>query len=175
MPSRSALSFQHAIQDAEELLAHFDAINTKPPPPNAEVLKRAGLIMALTAWETYVEDRVAEEIDRRLGIISGSPVATLVKKKLAEDLKRLHNPTSEKTRKLFLEYCEIDVTGKWAWANMTPEDACNTLDRYLEKRGNAAHRSDATAANQGHLVKREDLAKVIRFLKSLVEKTDAAL
>ncbi len=175
MPSRSALSFQHAIQDAEELLAHFDAINTKPPPPNAEVLKRAGLIMALTAWETYVEDRVAEEIDRRLGMISGSPVAALVKKKLAEDLKRLNNPTSEKTRKLFLEYCEVDVTAAWSWAGVTAKDASKTLDGYLEKRGNAAHRSDATGTNQGHLVKREDLAKVIRFLKSLVEKTDAAL
>lgn len=175
MPSRSAIAFLHAIKDAEELLAHFDAINTKPPPPNAEVLKRAGLIMALTAWETYVEDRVAEEIDRRLGIISGSPVATLVKKKLAEDLKRLNNPTSEKTRKLFLEYCEVDVTAMWIWAGVTSKDACNSLDRYLEKRGNAAHRSDAAGTNQGHLVKRDDLAKIVRFLKSLVEKTDNAL
>jgi len=52
--SRAYQSFEYGIKDAEELLAHFDAINTNPPPPNAEVLKRAGLVMALTAWETYV-------------------------------------------------------------------------------------------------------------------------
>lgn len=46
-----------SIHDAENLLAHFDTLNTKPPPPELEVLKRVGLIMAMTAWETYVEDR----------------------------------------------------------------------------------------------------------------------
>lgn len=56
--SRAYQSFEYGVKDAEELLAHFDAINSNPPPANAEVLKRAGLVMALTAWETYVEDRV---------------------------------------------------------------------------------------------------------------------
>ena len=50
--SRAYQSFEHGIKDAEELLAHFDDLNTNPPPQNAEVLKRAGLVMALTAWET---------------------------------------------------------------------------------------------------------------------------
>jgi hypothetical protein len=47
--------FAQSILDAESLLAHFNKLNTKPPPPEIEVLKRAGLIMAMTAWETYVE------------------------------------------------------------------------------------------------------------------------
>ena len=64
--SRAYQSFEYSIKDAEELLAHFDAINTNPPPANAEVLKRAGLVMALTAWETYVEDRLLEETIRSL-------------------------------------------------------------------------------------------------------------
>jgi hypothetical protein len=45
-------TFESSIKDASDLLDHFDKINTKPPPPNAEVLKRAGLVMAITAWET---------------------------------------------------------------------------------------------------------------------------
>jgi hypothetical protein len=49
--SKAKLSFESSIKDAEDLLAHFDNM-PKPPPPNAEVLKRAGLVMALTAWET---------------------------------------------------------------------------------------------------------------------------
>lgn len=56
MPSRAARAFQSAIKDAEELLGHFDNANAKPPPPpNAEVLQRAGLIMALTAWERAIK------------------------------------------------------------------------------------------------------------------------
>ena len=38
--SLAKTAFEHGIKDAEELLAHFDAMNANPPPPNAEVLKR---------------------------------------------------------------------------------------------------------------------------------------
>ena len=58
--SNASDTFVQSIQDAENLLKHFNALNTKPPPPEIEVLKRAGLIMAMTAWETYVEDRLLE-------------------------------------------------------------------------------------------------------------------
>ena len=51
--SEARKSFETGIRDAEILLQHFDSINTRPPPENAEVLKRAGLIIALTAWESY--------------------------------------------------------------------------------------------------------------------------
>ena len=71
--SQAKTTFDDAIRDAEELLAHFDKANTQPPPENAEVLKRAGLIMAFTAWETYVEDRVAEGLRSRIGTEGDSP------------------------------------------------------------------------------------------------------
>lgn len=60
MPSRASQTFDHAIQDAIDLLAHFDALNTKPPPPQIEVLKRASLVLALAALETYFEDRLGK-------------------------------------------------------------------------------------------------------------------
>lgn len=177
MPSHAALAFQGAIKDAEELLGHFDNANAKPPPPpNAEVLKRAGLIMALTAWETFVEDRAKEALDQRLAAIKGSPVAAFVEKKFDEEIRRLHNPTSEKTRKLYVDYIGVDVTTAWNWSGVTPAKAQLVLDDLLTKRGAAAHRSDATGtAAQSHLVRREELDKAIKFLRQLVEKTDAAL
>jgi len=174
MPSRAATAFLEAIKDAEELLKHFDDINSKPPPPSAEVLKRAGLIMALTAWETYVEDRAKEALDARLDVLQGSPVAKFVETKFHEEIKRLNNPTSEKTRKLFEDYVGMDVTTKWSWSGVQPADARKTLDHYLTKRGTAAHRSDAAGTTQGHLVKREELSKVIKFLRQLVESTETA-
>jgi hypothetical protein len=114
--SKALISFESSIKDAEDLLAHFDAM-PKPPPPNAEVLKRAGLVMALTAWETYVEDRVREELARRLRVVNGSYVGKFVASRLEEELKRFHNPTSEKTKKLFHDFLEIDVVSGWEWAN----------------------------------------------------------
>lgn len=158
------------------LLAYFDA-NHKQAPEDAEVLKRAGLVMALTAWETYVEDRAREAVEARLRILNGSPVAKFVLTKLEEEIKRFHNPGAEKTRRLFLQYLEFDVTDAWSWQNIDPAVARKTLDDLISKRGDAVHR--AKPANGGppapHLVKRDDLERAIRFIRNLVQATDQAL
>ncbi|WP_275920128.1 HEPN domain-containing protein [Aeromonas sp. 2HA2] len=97
--SKAIQGFEYSIKDAEELLAHFDSINANPPPPSSEVLKRAGLVMALTAWETYVEDRLVEEMHKKLAIVQGSYLGDFILKKLHTDLKSFHNPSSDKTKK----------------------------------------------------------------------------
>ena len=125
--SRAYQSFEHGIKDAEELLAHFDDLNTNPPPQNAEVLKRAGLVMALTAWETYVEDRLLEEMNKKLDAVAGSYVGDFVLKKLQADLKQFNNPSSDKTKRIFQDYLGLDVTNGWTWANYDPERASRLL------------------------------------------------
>lgn len=175
--SKAKAAFESSIKDAEDLLAHFDAL-PKPPPENAEVLKRAGLVMALTAWETYVEDRVLEEVTARLRVVNGSYVGKFILRRLEEELRRFHNPTSEKARKLFNDFLDVDVTARWEWQHYDSAKAKKTLDDLLSKRGDAVHRSKpliAGASPAPHLVKREDLEKSIRFLKGLVEATDKAL
>lgn len=174
--SRSLQNFEFGIKDAEELLVHFDAAG-RPPPPNAEVLKRAGLVMALTAWETYVEDRVLEEMNRKLEVVSGSYVGGFVLKRLHQDLKQFHNPNSEKTRRIFLEYLSLDVTEGWTWPNYDPDKARSTLNEWIAKRGDAVHRSKPVnnGAPVAHLVKREDLERLIRFVKDMVKATDTYL
>lgn len=172
--SRAYQSFEYGINDAEELLAHFDAINANPPPSNAEVLKRAGLVMALTAWETYVEDRLTEEMNKKLGVVAGSYVGDFVLKKLNADLKQFHNPTSDKTKRIFEEYLGFDVTEGWFWANYDPAKSRATLNRWISKRGDAVHRSKPVSNGSpvAHLIKRDELEKVIRFIKDLVKATD---
>lgn len=117
--SRARLTFDNAIEDAVSLLHQFDAVH-KDQTKLADALKRASLVMALTAWETYVEDRIKEAVQMRLKAVSGSPIGKFVSGKLEEELKRFHNPTSEKTRKLFLDYLEIDVTAGWKWQHFEP-------------------------------------------------------
>lgn len=173
--SRAVQNFEYGIKDAEELLAHFDALNGNPPPGNAEVLKRAGLVMALTAWETYVEDRLVEAMEKKLGAVEGSYVGDFVSRKLTQDLKQFHNPNSEKTKRIFQEYLGVDVTMGWSWQNHDPEKARTTLNAWIGKRGDAVHRSRPAniGAPVAHLIKRDELEKVIRFVKDLVKATDA--
>ncbi|MGV1044353.1 HEPN domain-containing protein [Limnohabitans sp.] len=175
--SNAYQSFEYSIKDAEELLSHFDAINQNPPPANAEVLKRAGLVMALTAWETYVEDRLLEEMNKRLSIVNGSYLGDFILKKLTTDLKQFHNPNSEKTKRIFQEYLGLDVTEGWAWSNYDPQKARATLNTWISKRGDAVHRSKPinNGSSTAHLIKRDELEKIIRFIKELVKANDTHL
>lgn len=169
-------AFQYSIKDAEELLVHFDALNTSPSKESAEVLKRAGLVMALTAWETYVEDRISEALRVQLRLIAGSHCGDFIQKKLEIELKRFNNPDSTKTRHLFMDYLGVDVTESWVSINADAATNKKSLDNWISKRGQAVHRSKVSSSGSAaHLVRREDLEKVIRFLKMLVAKTDQYL
>ena len=48
-----------------------------------------------------------------------SHAETFMLGKLDEELKRFHNPSAEKTRRLFLDYAGVvDVTEKWRWSGL---------------------------------------------------------
>jgi len=172
--TKAAEAFGRSIKDAEELLRRFDAEKISPNGQTGEVLKRAGLVMALAAWETYTKDRIRDEFDAWLRAVEGSPIGKFVRKRLEEDLKRFFNPNSEKTRRIFLDYFEIDITKEWVWDNYDTSSARRALDMLISKRGDAAHLANTSEhpSAEPHQVKREELEKGIRFLKGLVAATD---
>lgn len=175
--SRASDTFNQSILDAENLLKHFNTLNTKPPPAELEVLKRAGLIMAMTAWETYVEDRVLEAAAERLRGLTDRSIAAFVQAKLDDEIKRLHNPTSDKVAQLFRDYAGVDLTDKWSWNNQDQKTVRERLNQYIKLRGDVVHRSRTIAPGppNAHPVTKEDLEKAIRFLKGLVQATERAL
>lgn len=175
--SNVPVMFAESIKDAENLLKHFNTLNTQPPPPDIEVLKRAGLVMAMTAWETYVEDRLLELVTNRLRNVSDRTVANFVRTRLMDELKRLNNPDSPKTIALFKDFVGIDLTNNWCWNNFDSKKVRAKLNHYLKLRGNVVHRSLATCdeMHSAHLVKKGDLERIIGFLKNLVGATEAAI
>jgi hypothetical protein len=178
MTSIALKSFEHAIQDATDLLNHFDRLNQQPPLPEAEVLKRASLVMALAALETYVEDRIGEAADSVAGAGNDSSrLVSFYKESLQNDLKYFHTPSTDRIKAIFHKYLGIDVTEAWSWNNYNPVRARFELNKIAKKRGDIAHRSWRPVAGQPspHAVTREDLRKSIRFVKDLVEATDKFL
>jgi len=175
--TKACETFAYSIQDAENLLKHFNELNKLPPPPEIEVLKRAGLIMAMTAWETYVEDRLLEAAERRLNGLTDTSIAAFVKTKLSEEIKRLHNPTSEKSLQLFRDFAGVELSESWTWNNFDAKTARQRLDEYIKLRGDVVHRSRPipSGPTQADPVKKEDLKSAISFLKSLVQATEKAL
>jgi hypothetical protein len=174
--SKANTTFAQSILDAENLLKHFKELSTKSPPEELEVLKRAGLIMAMTAWETYVEDRLQEAAEKRLSGLTDSSIGAFVSSKLAEEIKRLHNPNSDKTIQLFKDYAGVELAQKWHWNGMEFKAVRERLDKYMKLRGDVVHRSRAIAPGptQAHPVKKEELEKAINYLKQLVQATEGA-
>ena len=174
--SKASRTFAESIQDSENLLEHFNKLNTKPPPPENEVLKRAGLIMAMTAWETYVEDRLREASKKRLSKLRNRDIASFVDSKLEDEIKRLHNPDHRKTIELFRDYAGVDLKNHWSWNGCSPGNVKERLTGYLSLRGDIVHRSRVTlpGSPNGHPVKKVELEKAISFLKNLVEATENA-
>jgi RiboL-PSP-HEPN len=177
--SKAGQAFEHSIKDAECVLTIFNKLHPSGghPPPEAEVLKRAGLIMAMTSWETYVEDRLTEALEIRLAKVNDQEIASLLRKKLSDEITRLHNPTSERTLQLFVEYANVDLTEKWRWLGVEPKDARDRLNKYLKLRGDVVHRARKVTdgPTPPHAITKDELKKVFAFLHHLVEETEKVL
>ena len=76
-------NFKIAMRDANDLLDCYDSLNAGEQPKAPEVLKRATLIMVLTAWETYIEDLACEMLNSKFGILKGSHVGKFVQDQLS--------------------------------------------------------------------------------------------
>lgn len=172
--TKSLKTFHRALSEARELLECYENLNNHPEliPPDA--LKKASLVLALTAWETYVEDVATELFKQKFSVLEGSKLGVFVQKKFDERLRFFHNPNSNKTKKLFEEFFDIDVTEYWEWNNVYPKDAREQLNRWIEKRGEAVHRAQVDL-NQPQIIRKDELAKCIRFFDELAQATDQAL
>jgi len=166
--------FRQSLSEARELADCYDVLNSHPELSTPSSLKKACLILTLTAWETYVEDVIAELFESKFSLLKGSPLGAFAEKQLKERLKFFHNPNSQKTKHLFEEFFHIDVTEHWKWNNVMPKDAREQLNRWISKRGEAVHRAGGEV-NQPQIIKKEELAKCLRFFDELANATDHVL
>jgi len=172
--SKAYDAFNIAIVDVEEIIEIYDLINRDYSEKQPEALKRSALIMALTVWETYVEDRFKELVDSYLLGVQGSPVYQYIDGKVSNDLRYFHTPNSRNIRKLFEPLLKRDITLEWSWDNFDANRARGKLDEYIKLRGDVVHRA-VTDKQNGHPVKKDELQKCIRFLRSLVNVMEASL
>ena len=182
MASTSYQAFETAIADAERLLVPWLQKIDKLPKPEQqtnEVLKRAALIMTLTAWETYIEAWLKNQIAKKLTALKGSFASACgsikgIQKKFTESLNQLNNPNSHKVRQLSQEFLQLDITEHWLWNNFDKPAVCTQLNKYLALRGEVVHQGRNNADPKvPHLVKRDEVEKAIKFFKELVKVTDS--
>jgi hypothetical protein len=171
--SKAYAAFNIAIQDVDEIIEIYDLVNRDHPDKQPEALKRSALIMALTVWETYVEDRFNELVDSYLMGVKGSPVYQYINDKVTNDLKSFHTPNSRNIKRLFEPLLGRDVTLDWSWENFDPERAREKLNEYISLRGDVVHRALCDKQG-GHPVKKDELQKCVRFLRSLASTMNSS-
>ena len=175
MTSKALNAFEHAIQDAVDLMSHFDSLNKKPPPPENEVLKRASLVMALAALEVYFEDLLVESVAALCEKSSADErLSEFFRASLENDLKTFHTPSTDRVRPMFVKYLGYDVTEGWSWNHCDQAKARSELNRLAKKRGDIAHRSGRPLPGKPvqHAVTRDEMRKHIHFIKELAKATD---
>ena len=179
--STARFTFEDALKDVQVLLNFYDAETKKAPGKpdwKLEVLKRAAIILAITAWETYIEDTVKEVLYKRLTAVnkpdevgstfnavaqtwlSNKPKPpdlakwaldgwkTMIITCLEDEIDRFNTPKSGKVKHLFTRYLDIDVTQQWKWPGVSPEMACKKLDKLIELRGDLVHRANEVWFNK---------------------------
>jgi len=83
-------TFEHSIIEAKDLLECFNTLNSHKELTAPDALKKASLILALTAWETYVEDVITEIFNAKFSMVKGSMLGNFAEKQLQERLKQFH-------------------------------------------------------------------------------------
>lgn len=137
-PENPTAIFDTAIGDAERLLELFDKLS-KPEQQANEVLKRAALVMTLTAWETFIESWLRAQVCQKLAALKGSFAGDHIQKKFTDAINQLNNPNSHKVRQLSLEFLQFDVTDQWQWNNFDKQAVCAQLNKYQALRGEVVH------------------------------------
>lgn len=89
-PENPAAIFDTAIADAERLLELFDKLAPAKRKDN-EVLKRATLVMTLTAWETFIESWLKTQMCQKRTALKDSFDGDYIQKKCTDAINRLHN------------------------------------------------------------------------------------
>ncbi len=165
-------SFELSIKDAEYLYAlSISGVETE----QSDILKRSALVMAMTSWETYVEDRVQEAIREKTAFLKGSFIETFMLKSLGVQINQLNNPNASKTKQLFDQYLSVDIQKGWVFDGLQPKNVAETLNALLAKRGHAVHRARSSGNQTAHLVTKSEAEKAISFIKKLVSHSDRYL
>lgn len=171
--SKTLELFRKGISDAESILTIYDCHNQNSNQikefypdgmPNIDVLKRACVVMAFTAFESFFENLVTE--------INNKQAYDFSNEKRNKLLERFHNPTSKNIVELYKSWFGIENCLKTiSFDGQNAENICNRLDEYLKIRGQIVHVQKMDSSKED-VAKKENVTKILYFLKKFAENFD---
>jgi hypothetical protein len=201
-------NFMFANGDVRVLLRLHDGATRSAagrPRPELEVLKRAAVILIVTAWESYIEDALISVASRRIDSAKkpsdtgkaflaiaqhwlderpkppdveqwvGENWKVLLKRRLSTEVRALNTPNTANVAKLTLRYLGVDITKKWRWPSTSSEKATRRLDELVELRGRLVHRGKAFSLSTAAAVTRPSVVRGMELVARLVDCTERAI
>jgi hypothetical protein len=159
MGSKTSKRFSDLIVYVDQLIdIHGKLKKGKGRRHHQEALHRAGVVLTIAAWESYVEEVLREAYDVIMtnGLaVSGTTTATipawaqhlfkLRATDLGHHLKQFNTPNAQNVRRLMEEWLGLDPTASWQWNSKGPGENWNAetcrkqLDLWLRIRHGVAH------------------------------------
>jgi hypothetical protein len=141
-------NFRDFMCDIVDLISFHDTVQSRRKTTgggmfrkgrNPEVLRRATIIMLVTAWETFIEDFLRIEFQKR----SDASMTEAHVNQFNSEVATLNNPTSQKIIRLFNKFLAFtDITTAWILPNATPAEVRKKLDDLVILRGDLVHRGE---------------------------------
>ncbi|HIF9519327.1 TPA: HEPN domain-containing protein [Photobacterium damselae] len=138
------------------------------------ILNKGILLTTVSAWETYIEDAIQEKAFSSIKYTKGSIVHQVFTASLHKEIKATNTPNAKVIKRLSKTFLGVDITEKWAFNNYcTSEEVAEQLQKWILKRGEAAHRMKDN--NEPFVIKKKDLKKLLSFFNELVKNTDSII
>lgn len=146
--SKALTSFEKLIVWVDQLADIHTKIGTKPGRRhNQEALYRAGVVMTIAAWESYVEDLLNEAFTAISPPPGAAPGAQstwkLAQISALSATKKFNTPNAQNVTELFQQHLGIDISSCWTVTaskkTYTSADSKSRLNNWLDIRHKIAH------------------------------------
>ena len=159
VPSFEAQAFEIDLEEAKTLL---DTARNVAAGMQQSVLLRAGVILAITAWDVFVKDALRTLFDERK--VDAGSWQPYIQGRFENEMLRLNTPNLDNIKPILKNFCNIDTIGTWASPIMSDKMVKDTLDYYIQLRGHLTHRGKHSKQAQVTIA---ELLDMIAFLEAL--------
>lgn len=179
LPKSKALkNFEKNIGDVKSLKALSSKSNSstnKDINPCNEIIFHSAFILAFTAWETFIYERIKQpwsDTEENKNSIA----VEFYTKEIDRELQQYATPRAERIKYLTSKFWGFDLTNEWSTLGKTSKQTSQKLDEIASFRGDLAHNS-ATALRR--LQKSQPGPRktdtCIKFLEELAQSTEKCL
>jgi hypothetical protein len=152
MPSNAHTQFGAQIGFVDQLIAIHGKLQTgQGRRHEQDAIHRAGVVMTVAAWESYIEKVLIEAFAAVVASAAGGPnwarhILTLKSTEVKEVASDFHTPNGENVQRMFKRALEFDPIPSWIWTaphrNWNPDEMKTRLNAWVKIRHSVAHGGD---------------------------------